>query len=430
MLNFYLKIERFLKGLPIIRSIPGFNSMPSGITTENLRFYKLSNLVLTMGAFTHASWILLFFFAGFKDLFLINIGSVLIYIFCIIINRQGYHFTSSMIMVAEILAHQYFAITALGWDAGFQSYIMVITLFPFLMPRGRYILKSLMLISSIGLYIFYQYTFIGQASDYTLDIAFLTFLKIMNIVFSVIFLATSGGYFNLAMHQTEELLNKRSNELLEERNKSENLLLNILPQETAEELKEHGFAQPRQFDLVTVIFTDFKNFTQFSETLSAEELVKEIHHYFSAFDRIVRARRVEKIKTIGDGYMCVGGLPIPNTTNPVDAVMAALELRDFVNDEKTRRLAAGQRYFDVRIGVHSGPVVAGIVGIDKFAYDIWGDTVNTASRMESSGEKGEVNISQATYDLVKDHFVCEHRGAVQAKNKEDMDMYFVKGVRY
>lgn len=429
MLNVYLQFEAFFKGLPIIRKIPGFNTLPRNITTDNLRFYKLSNLVLTMGLFTHASWILLFLLAGFDDLVLINLGSVLIYVSCIVINRKGYHFTSSMIMVAEILAHQYFAIRALGWDAGFQSYIMVITLFPFLMPRGRILMKSLMLMSSLGLYIIYQYVFMLEMPHYVLDPVLLNGLKVMNIVFSVIFLATSGGYFNLAMHQTEELLHKRSNELLDERNKSENLLLNILPQETATELKEHGFSQPREFELVSVIFTDFKNFTQFSETLSAEELVKEIHYYFSVFDRIVKAHNIEKIKTIGDGYMCVGGLPTPNTTNPVDAVNAALELRDFVEVEKAKRSAENKRYFDVRIGIHSGSVVAGIVGIDKFAYDIWGDTVNTASRMESSGEKGEVNISQSTYELVKDHFNCEYRGAVKAKNKEDLDMYFVRGLR-
>lgn len=415
-----------LKSLPGIRLIPGFNTLPSDITTENLRFYKLSNLVLTLGMFTHASWICLFAFMGIRDLTMINVASVAIYIFCIVINRKGYHFTSSVIMVSEILLHQYFAILVFGWEAGFQSYIMVITLFPFLMPKGRWLLKLVILFSSITVFIVYQINFKQATPSYHFNGDFLLFLQIMNILFSVIFLAASGGYFNMAMHQTEELLNKRSNELLEERNKSEQLLLNILPQETATELKESGRAQSRYFEMVSVIFTDFKNFTQFSESLSAEELVEEIHAYFSAFDRIVAERKVEKIKTIGDGYMCVGGLPVANTTNAIDAVNAAMALRDFVQAEMERRKAEGKRYFEVRIGVHTGPVVAGIVGINKFAYDIWGDTVNTASRMESSGEQGEVNVSQTTFEHIREHFNCEKRGSVAVKNKGAMEMYFVR----
>lgn len=379
--------------------------------------------------FTHASWICLFAFMGIKDLALINIASVVIYIFCIVINRKGYHFSSSVIMVSEILLHQFFAIQMFGWEAGFQTYIMVITLFPFLMPKGKWFLKFMILFSSLAVFIIYQINFKHVPPIYHFNGDFLLFLQIMNILFSVIFLAASGGYFNLAMHQTEELLNKRSNELLEERNKSEQLLLNILPQETATELKESGRAQSRYFEMVTVVFTDFKNFTQFSESLSAEELVEEIHAYFSAFDRIVSERKVEKIKTIGDGYMCVGGLPVANTTNAIDAVNAAMALRDYVRSEMERRKAEGKRYFEVRIGVHTGPVVAGIVGINKFAYDIWGDTVNTASRMESSGEQGEVNVSQATFEHIKEHFNCEQRGSVSVKNKGAMEMYFVRSLK-
>jgi adenylate cyclase len=215
------------------------------------------------------------------------------------------------------------------------------------------------------------------------------------------------------------------NKTKKEKRRSDELLLNILPSETAEELKAKGSAQAKYFDEVTVMFTDFKNFTQATEKLSATELVDEIHYCYSAFDRIVSKYNIEKIKTIGDSYMCAGGLPVPNNTNAEDTVTAALEIGEFMRQEQEKHDAAGRPFFEVRIGCHTGPVVAGIVGIKKFAYDIWGDTVNIASRMESSGEAGKVNISEVTYELVKDKFNCTDRGEIAAKNKADLRMYFV-----
>jgi adenylate cyclase len=218
---------------------------------------------------------------------------------------------------------------------------------------------------------------------------------------------------------------KKSNiRLDQEKKRSESLLLNILPGETAEELKQTGKAKAKYFEEVTVMFTDFKDFTQASETLKADELVEEIHFYFSEFDRIVTRHGIEKIKTIGDSYMCVGGVPVSNDTHARDVVAAALELQEFMDVQKVLRSGSGKHWFELRIGIHTGPVVAGIVGTRKFAYDIWGDTVNTASRMESSGEPGKVNISGTTYERVKDHFLCSYRGKVQAKHKGLVDMYF------
>ena len=222
---------------------------------------------------------------------------------------------------------------------------------------------------------------------------------------------------------------KQRNKIASEKKRSDELLLNILPEETAEELKATGTAKAKSFEMVTVLFTDFKNFTLASEILSAEELVEEINHCFSEFDRIISKYHIEKIKTIGDAYMCAGGLPIANTTNPIDVIHAGLEMVDFIARNKADRQAKGQPFFELRLGIHTGPVVAGIVGIKKFAYDIWGDTVNTASRMESSGEVGRVNISGTTYEIVKDHFNCIHRGKIEAKNKGQIDMYFVESAK-
>jgi len=218
---------------------------------------------------------------------------------------------------------------------------------------------------------------------------------------------------------------KKSNiRLDQEKKRSESLLLNILPGETAEELKHTGKAKAKHFEEVTVMFTDFKDFTQASEKMKADELVEEIHFYFSEFDRIVTRYGIEKIKTIGDSYMCVGGLPVCNDTHAKDVVSAALELQEFIDVQKILRSRSGKTWFELRIGIHTGPVVAGIVGTRKFAYDIWGDTVNTASRMETCGEPGKVNISGATYEKIKDHFFCIYRGKVEAKHKGLVDMYF------
>jgi len=219
---------------------------------------------------------------------------------------------------------------------------------------------------------------------------------------------------------------RQRNKISKEKNRSDELLLNILPEETAEELKTTGTAKAKSFDLVTVLFTDFKNFTQASEKLTPEELVAEINLCYSEFDKIIGKYGIEKIKTIGDAYMCAGGLPVTNHTHPVDVVQAGLEMQQFIARNKSVREAKGQPFFELRLGIHTGPVVAGIVGIKKFAYDIWGDTVNTASRMESSGETGKVNISGATYELVKEKFKCEYRGKIAAKNKGEIDMYFAE----
>jgi adenylate cyclase len=220
---------------------------------------------------------------------------------------------------------------------------------------------------------------------------------------------------------------RQRNSISREKKRSDKLLLNILPAETAEELKETGTAKTKKYEQVTVMFTDFKNFTKTAELLTAEELVALINTCYGEFDRIVSRHHVEKIKTIGDSYMCVGGLPVKNNSHAVDAVKAAIEMIDFIRTFNAERIKQNLPFFDIRIGLHTGPVVAGIVGINKFAYDIWGDTVNIASRMESSGEPGRINISGATYELVKTQFSCTHRGKIQAKNKGEIDMYFVDG---
>ncbi|MFN4253831.1 MAG: adenylate/guanylate cyclase domain-containing protein [Saprospiraceae bacterium] len=218
------------------------------------------------------------------------------------------------------------------------------------------------------------------------------------------------------------------NEAIErERQRADDLLTNILPAATAAELKQHNHVQPVRYESVTVMFTDFKSFTTIAEGLSPEALVAELDECFRMFDAVIERHGIEKIKTIGDAYMCAGGLPIPNDTHAFDVVSAALELQASLAAHAAQKRAAGLPFFEMRIGVHTGPVVAGVVGAKKFAYDIWGDTVNTAARMETGSEPGRVNISETTYELVKHRFRCTFRGRMPAKNKGEIAMYFVEG---
>ncbi|MCF8258774.1 MAG: hypothetical protein K9J06_14555 [Flavobacteriales bacterium] len=229
--------------------------------------------------------------------------------------------------------------------------------------------------------------------------------------------------------ELEEKVHERTADLALEKERTEKLLLNILPKETADELQKRGKATARHYSQVSVLFTDFKGFTRFAESTRPEDLVQDLDHCFVAFDDIIEKFGLEKIKTIGDAYMCAGGVPIRNTSNPVAIVLAALEISDFMLRLQKEKEARNERFWEIRIGISTGPLTAGVVGKKKFAYDIWGDTVNTASRMESHSEPGKVNISATTYELVKDYFDCTYRGKFDAKGKGEVDMYFVNGIR-
>jgi len=208
-----------------------------------------------------------------------------------------------------------------------------------------------------------------------------------------------------------------------QRRESESLLRNILPGQIADELRARGEVEPRYFEDVTILFSDFVGFTHATENLAAEDLVNLLHSYFTAFDRICGKYGLEKLKTIGDSYMLVGGLPERNPSHPVDAVMAAFEMVRAIEE-----MSSPDAPWKVRIGIHTGPVIAGVVGIKKFAFDIWGETVNFSSRMESSGAANRINLSTRTYSRVKDFFLCEPRGLVTTKEGKSYDMFFANGI--
>jgi adenylate cyclase len=217
--------------------------------------------------------------------------------------------------------------------------------------------------------------------------------------------------------------------LNQERRKSDRLLLNILPETIAQELKKTDRVQPLAYESASVLFTDFVDFTHIAEALSPRQLIEELDNCFRTFDRIAKRHNLEKIKTIGDAYMAAGGIPQPNHTHAVDCVLAALGIQEFIEKMAAEKVAANNPYWQLRLGIHTGSLVAGVIGQEKFAYDVWGDTVNTASRLESSGVAGRINISSATYQSVEAFFACQHRGKITAKNKGEIDMYFVDGIR-
>jgi class 3 adenylate cyclase len=226
----------------------------------------------------------------------------------------------------------------------------------------------------------------------------------------------------------QDLLMQKNGEIETEKKRSDDLLLNILPQEVAEELKRTGKYESRYFDKVTVMFTDFKDFTKISELVTPKKLVEDIDFIFRAFDDIMERNQLEKIKTIGDAYLCVSGLPDTTTHNPMNVLKAATEIQDFIKELIEEKRKENQPFFDIRIGIHTGPLVAGIVGAKKFAFDIWGDTVNTAARMEQNCEPGKINLSGSTFKEVLTRVEYTYRGKVEAKNKGEIDMYYLNRI--
>ncbi|MFP4619955.1 MAG: adenylate/guanylate cyclase domain-containing protein [Bacteroidales bacterium] len=215
-----------------------------------------------------------------------------------------------------------------------------------------------------------------------------------------------------------------------EKKKTEHLLSNILPFEIIEQLKINGTVKSKKYKRVSVLFADFKNFTRLTKTMAVDELISELNRYIQKFDEIIEKHYIEKIKTIGDAYMCAGGLPMKNYSNPFDVTLASLEIQNFVKEMEAEKEARGERPWQLRLGIHTGEVMAGVIGSKKFAYDIWGNTVNIAARMEETSQEGRVNVSGATYEFIKDYFDCTYRGKVRMKNNpEEVDMYFVNRLK-
>jgi len=275
-------------------------------------------------------------------------------------------------------------------------------------------------------YIFYvEYPWFMRIWAFVLYLSLLLFIIfIVTRITNKRLIRTKKKLENIVKKRTQKIaLQKKEIEV--EKEKSDQLLLNILPEKVADELKNKGFAETKYYESTTVMFADFKSFTKIVEKINPKELIKTLDVYFAEFDRICDKYKIEKIKTIGDAYMCVGGIPEESPTHAIDMILVTLEMQKFMKEKREE----GTLMWELRVGVHSGNLIAGVVGKRKFAYDVWGDTVNTASRMEESSEENRVNISETTYHLIKDFFEFESRGAIPVKNKEDIKMYFVNAIK-
>lgn len=381
--------------------------------TQELAFRKvLILLIASMCSVCGVIWSALYYFVfGVGVIAFLPLVFVTVVGSCIIIA----HFTRSYkILVYAQLTCIMWVTAFIQWTIGSMDQSGLVISWGFLAPLGAVIFLSnrqsivwmLMFLFILVVSAVFEPALLGYKAH--VSNAVRTLFYIMNIgTSSTVVFAASAWFMNIIQH---------------EKKRSDKLLLDILPDEVAQELKEKGYSDAKQFDEVSVLFTDFKNFTAHAESLAAHDLVKEINECFSAFDNILHKHNIEKIKTVGDAYLAASGLPVANPNHAQDTINAAIEIRDFMLSRRMQKPDS----FEVRIGIHTGHVVAGIVGVKKFAYDIWGDTVNIAARMEQHSEAGKINISETTYDLVKDKFTCESRGEIEAKNKGKLKMYFIE----
>ena len=341
----------------------------------------------------------------------------------IILNYRNNNFKCEL-QPSDSVVYQYFLE---GFDKAWSSWQHINFKEYTNIPSGTYQFRARYIISGI---------YGGELTYFTLKVLPLWYFSRLAIIFYFIALSliiwTLYDQLNLRfarnLYMLEQIINKRTEDLIIEKEKTEALLANVLPRNTASEIIEKGKATKIKYNFVTVLFSDIQGFTKIAEEMNPEVLIDELDKFFFYFDSVVEKLGIEKIKTIGDAYMCAGGIPEKNRTNPVEVILAALEMKRYMKKLKETSELEGMKYWDIRIGIHTGTVVAGVVGQKKLSYDIWGDTVNTASRMESSGEAGKINISGTTYEFVKEFFACEYRGKMPVKYKGELEMYFVNGI--
>ena len=395
-------------------------AVPASVARYDYRTYYSMLLANSLALLLHLAWIFVFRSLGFTTLSWINAGSVLIWILNIAILRWwGFVLTAVVIGSTEVVVHQFLAIYYLGWDYGFQYFLLVIVAFAFMMNFRALVVPLVMfavcLVSFLAFYYQVQYWNLPHVDPGpTVREIFL----MANVTSAFTILAFMSYVYSEAARKAEAALEI-------ERHKSEKLLLNILPASIAQRLKDdHGIIADH-FDSATVLFADIVGFTSLSEQVTPTELVGHLNLVFSAFDDLAQKHGLEKIKTIGDAYMVAGGFPEEGDGHARAVSAMALDMLEAV---AACNMQTG-RPVDIRIGIHTGPAVAGVIGIKKFAYDVWGDTVNTASRMESSGLPGRIQLSEQAAALLGDDFVVEPRGTVEVKGKGSLKTYWLLGRR-
>ncbi|MCB0639974.1 MAG: adenylate/guanylate cyclase domain-containing protein [Lewinella sp.] len=393
-----------------------FQDLPERERRERKLVVELSLWVMGMGLLYNLTYLLL----GYPKLTYVSLLSLaatatnlLIYYFSKHFNFFKYGLL--VIVLFFPLLNQY----ALGGyvDGSGVGLAMMLTAFGALLFANRFTGRLFLLLATLGLVVLgvWEFTRIDQPYTIPREISLVFFVQTYVFIGAIAYFITESFYNKMQAYQTE---------LEDEREKSVKLLLNILPVETANELKATGKATAKGYVSATVLFTDFVGFSKVSRQMTPNQLVHILDFYFKAFDNIIEKYGLEKIKTIGDAYMCVGGIPIVNDSHALDTVRAAIEMQAFVQKVIDEKQISNP--FQLRIGIHTGALVAGVVGKNKFSYDIWGDTVNIAARMEQAGVPGKINISENTFMLVLNHFKCTPRGEIAVKNLGELKMYFVE----
>ncbi len=391
---------------------------PKNVDRYDYRTYYSMLIANFMALLLHLSWVFVFRHYDFYTLSWINVGSVMIWILNItILCRWGAVLTAVVIGSTEVVGHQALAIYYLGWGYGFQYYLLVIVAFVFMMNfRSMYIpaiLFAVCLVSFLGFY--YEVRF-WLEPHIILGPLVQEVFQIANVTSAFTILAIMSYVYSEAARNAEA-------KLALEREKSENLLLNILPVSIAQRLKEDNRVIADHFESATVLFSDIVGFTAMSERITPTQLVDRLNLVFSAFDDLVEKHGLEKIKTIGDAYMVAGGFPDLRDGHAKDVSALALDMLQVLEECN----CDVDESINIRIGIHTGPAVAGVIGIKKFAYDVWGDTVNTASRMESSGSPGRIQLSEQVAKLLDGEFDIEERGTIEIKGKGRMKTYWLLG---
>jgi adenylate cyclase len=387
--RFFVLEHRLFNTITLLSAVANIGGAFTVMSQQNYQFLLLLNLS------TGILFFIFYFLSRFR-----NAYRLLYWPFILLI--VGFLFLNSLQNAGSHGGAHYYFITAL---------VLAVILSG---KTRRTILGMLLFVAATITLLVVEYKYPGLIKQYTNNRE--RFIDVTgNLVFAQIF--------------TGILVQVLTQNLNQERRKSDQLLRNVLPESIALELTQTERVQPVDYESASVLFTDFVGFTQIAENFTPQRLITELDGCFSEFDSIARKHNLEKIKTIGDAYMAVGGIPKANKTHAVDCVLAALEIEELISSLREREMAENRPYWQIRVGVHTGDLVAGVVGSQKFSYDVWGDTVNTASRLESSGEPGRINISSMTQDLVKDFFDCEFRGLVAAKHKGAIEMYFVNGIQ-
>lgn len=395
-------------------------AVPPNIERYDYRMYLSMIIANYIALLLHLSWVFIFYALGSTTLSFVNIGSVVLWITSItLLYRWGAMLTCVILGSGEVLFHQGLAVYYLGWGYGFQYYLLVIVAFTFLMnfKTVMYIpvvLFILCLLSFLGFYYEVQYW----------NLPHLELGSTVRETFLMVNVSSAFAILAIMSYVYSEAAQKAEAKLELERLKSERLLLNILPMSIAHRLKEDRSIIADHFESATVLFSDIVGFTALSEQITPTELVDRLNRIFSAFDDLADKHCLEKIKTIGDAYMVAGGFPekSDNHANSVSAMaIDMLEAIEKCNHDYEQPVS-------IRIGIHTGPAVAGVIGIKKFAYDVWGDTVNTASRMESSGEPGRIQLSEQTAAALNNEFQIKERGMVKVKGKGELKTFWLCGI--